>query len=179
MSSGHLSLFLTCVSVSMSEVATSKRLGLDRYLLSLNWFSSSSSCWLVKAVRGLRHFPNRPDCGPAGGWRAQLSDIVHNKWIYILFDISMVNLHWFPVLVSLYHTKCEYFLCSEKVGVWNTLFIQHQGHRKFNVMWWVGQAHICTHSEAIINSFTPVYCWRGGQGRSGRRGHKNTGVPLT
>lgn len=39
-----LSLCLTCVSVSMSEVATSKRLGLDRYLLSLNWFSSSSSC---------------------------------------------------------------------------------------------------------------------------------------
>lgn len=64
---------LTCVSVSMREVATSKRLGLDRYLLSLNWFSSSSSCWLVKAVRGLRHFPNRPDWGPAGGGRAKLS----------------------------------------------------------------------------------------------------------
>lgn len=64
---------LTCVSVSMREVATSKRLGLDKYLLSLNWFSSSSSCWLVKAVRGLRHFPNKPDWGPAGGGRAKLS----------------------------------------------------------------------------------------------------------
>lgn len=52
----------TWVSVSMSEVATSKRLGLDRYLLSLNWCSSSNSCWLVKAVRGLRHFPKRFDC---------------------------------------------------------------------------------------------------------------------
>lgn len=51
---------LTCVSVSISEVATSKRLGLERYLLSLNWFSSSSSCWLVNAVLGLRHFPNKP-----------------------------------------------------------------------------------------------------------------------
>lgn len=56
----HAASCLTCVSVSMREVATSKRLGLDRYLLSLNWFSNSSSCWLVKAVRGLRHFPSRP-----------------------------------------------------------------------------------------------------------------------
>lgn len=57
----------TCVSVSISDVATSKRLGLDRYLLSLNWFSSSSSCWLVKAVRGRRHFPIKADCGVAAG----------------------------------------------------------------------------------------------------------------
>lgn len=55
----------TCVSVSISDVATSKRLGLDRYLLSLNWFSSSRSCWLVNAVRGRRHFPIKPDCGAA------------------------------------------------------------------------------------------------------------------
>lgn len=46
-------------------MATSKRLGLDRYLLSLNWFSSSRSCWLVNAVRGRRHFPIKPDCGAA------------------------------------------------------------------------------------------------------------------
>lgn len=65
--------WLTCVSVSMSDVATSKRLGLDRYLLSLNWFSSSRSCWLVKAVRGLLHFPSRPDWGPAGRGTAKLS----------------------------------------------------------------------------------------------------------
>ena len=57
----------TCVSVSMREVATSKRLGLDRYLFSLNWFSSSNSCWLVKAVRGRRHFPSRPAWGAARG----------------------------------------------------------------------------------------------------------------
>lgn len=81
---------LTCVSVSMSEVATSKRLGLDRYLLSLNWFSSSSSCWLVKAVRGLRHFPNRPDWGPAGGGRAdKLSICVSScKWIGYIYSSS-------------------------------------------------------------------------------------------
>lgn len=60
----------TCVSVSISDVATSKRLGLDRYLLSLNWFSSSRSCWLVKAVRGRRHFPIKPDCGAAAGQTA-------------------------------------------------------------------------------------------------------------
>lgn len=59
-SSRSLRSCLTCVSVSISEVATSKRFGLDRYLLSLNWFSNSSSCWLVKAVLGLRHFPNKP-----------------------------------------------------------------------------------------------------------------------
>lgn len=58
---------LTWVSVSISEVATSKRLGRDRYLLSLNWCSSSSSCWLVKAVRGRRHFPRRFDCAWAAG----------------------------------------------------------------------------------------------------------------
>lgn len=52
--------------MSISEVATSKRLGRDRYLLSLNWCSSSSSCWLVKAVRGRRHFPSRLDCAWAG-----------------------------------------------------------------------------------------------------------------
>lgn len=58
---------LTWVSVSISDVATSKRLGRDRYLLSLNWCSSSSSCWLVKAVRGRRHFPRRLDCAWAAG----------------------------------------------------------------------------------------------------------------
>lgn len=59
---------LTWVSVSMSAVATSKRLGLDRYLLSLNWFSNSSSCWLVKAVLGLLHFPSKPaEAGPENG----------------------------------------------------------------------------------------------------------------
>lgn len=52
---------LTCVSVSISDVATSKRLGRERYLLSLNCFSSSRSCWLVNAVRGLRHFPINTD----------------------------------------------------------------------------------------------------------------------
>lgn len=58
---------LTWVSVSISDVATSKRLGRDRYLLSLNWCSSSRSCWLVKAVRGRRHFPRRLDCAWAAG----------------------------------------------------------------------------------------------------------------
>lgn len=57
----------TWVSVSMSDVATSKRLGRDKYLLSLNWCSSSNSCWLVKAVRGRRHFPKRLDCAWAVG----------------------------------------------------------------------------------------------------------------
>lgn len=63
---------LTWVSVSISEVATSKRLGRDRYLLSLNWCSSSSSCWLVKAVRGRRHFPSRFDWAWAAGGRGGL-----------------------------------------------------------------------------------------------------------
>ena len=59
--------WFTCVSVSMRDVATSKRFGLDRYLFSLNWCSSSSSCWLVKAVLGLLHFPSKLDCAWAAG----------------------------------------------------------------------------------------------------------------
>jgi len=55
---------LTCVSVSIRLVATSNRLGLDKYLFCLNCFSSSSSCWLVKAVRGLLVFPRRACWGP-------------------------------------------------------------------------------------------------------------------
>ncbi len=35
-------------------MATSNRLGRDKYLLSLNCFSSSKSCWEVNAVRGRR-----------------------------------------------------------------------------------------------------------------------------
>ena len=45
---------LTWVSVSIKLVATSKRLGRDRYLLALNWFSSSSNCCEVNAVLGRR-----------------------------------------------------------------------------------------------------------------------------
>lgn len=53
-SAGGRARVLTWVSVSIRLVATSKRLGRVRYLFVLNWFSSSSSCWLVKAVRGRR-----------------------------------------------------------------------------------------------------------------------------
>lgn len=53
-------VLLTCVSVNMRFVATSKRFGRDRYLLALNWFSSSNSCWLVNAVRGRRVLPMTP-----------------------------------------------------------------------------------------------------------------------
>ena len=35
---------------------------LDKYLLSLNCFSNSSSCWEVNAVRGRLVFP-RSECG--------------------------------------------------------------------------------------------------------------------
>lgn len=67
----------------MSEVATSKRLGLDRYLLSLNWFSNSSSCWLVKAVLGLRHFPNKPTW--AGAERGKTEGLSFKFDQYYLF----------------------------------------------------------------------------------------------
>lgn len=70
---------LTCVSVSMSEVATSKRFGLDKYLLSLNWFSNSSSCWLVKAVLGLRHFPSNPPWDMAT-WGKCVDKTTVEKW---------------------------------------------------------------------------------------------------
>lgn len=53
------STVVTWVSVSMRLVATSKRLGLERYLFSLKCFSSSRSCWEVKAVRGRRVLPSR------------------------------------------------------------------------------------------------------------------------
>lgn len=39
-------------------MATSKRFGRDKYLLALNWFSSSSNCCDVNAVRGLRVLSN-------------------------------------------------------------------------------------------------------------------------
>lgn len=82
---------LTCVSVSISEVATSKRLGLERYLLSLNWFSNSSSCWLVNAVLGLRHFPNKPAWAVRGEEKGRytlfssLSSVSNEEGILIYF----------------------------------------------------------------------------------------------
>lgn len=106
----HRLLSLTCVSVSMSEVATSKRLGLDRYLLSLNWFSSSSSCWLVKAVRGLRHFPNRPDWGPAGGGRAKLSV----SWLHPDFTESL-STEW----IDCYAWQCLHIFVLIIHLIWN------------------------------------------------------------
>ena len=57
-------LKFTWVSVKQRPVATSNLLGRDRYLFSLNCFSSSSNCWLVKAVRGLRVFPSSVCWGP-------------------------------------------------------------------------------------------------------------------
>lgn len=61
---------------------------------------------------------------------------------------------------------------SRTVTATAVFFLSSQGRRKCDVILWVGQAHIWPHSAAIINynSFTPVYCWRGGQGRSGRGG---------
>ena len=53
---------LTWVSLRQRLVATSYRLGLDRYLLCLNCFSSSSSCCEVKAVRGRLVLPSS-ECG--------------------------------------------------------------------------------------------------------------------
>lgn len=63
----YICISFTCVSVSMRDVATSKRFGRDRYLFSLNWCSSSSSCWLVNAVLGLLHLPSKLDCAWAAG----------------------------------------------------------------------------------------------------------------
>ena len=54
-------------------VATSYRLGLDKYLLSLNCFSSSSSCCDVNAVRGLRFLPNS-EC-----WNSENKEVVVNS----------------------------------------------------------------------------------------------------
>ena len=43
---------LTCVSLSIRAVATSNRFDLDKYLLSLNCLSNSTSCCEVNAVLG-------------------------------------------------------------------------------------------------------------------------------
>lgn len=52
--------------MSIKLVATSNRFGLDKYLFCRNCFSSSKSCWLVNAVRGLLVFPsNECGCAPA------------------------------------------------------------------------------------------------------------------
>lgn len=61
-------MLLTCVSVSINEVATSNLFGLLRYLFCLNCFSNSSNCCDVKAVLGLLVFPRRA-C-----WAAQPAD---------------------------------------------------------------------------------------------------------
>ena len=52
----------TCVSVSRRFLATSYRFGRDKYLLSLNCFSSSTSCSDEKAVRGRLDLFKRPGC---------------------------------------------------------------------------------------------------------------------
>lgn len=62
-----LEFLLTCVSVSIRLVATSNLFGLERYLFCLNCFSSSRSCWDVKAVLGRRVFPNSACPGPQPG----------------------------------------------------------------------------------------------------------------
>lgn len=53
---------ITCVSDSSKLLATSYRFGLDKYLLTLNCFSNSSSCWDVNAVRGRRFLPYTVCC---------------------------------------------------------------------------------------------------------------------
>lgn len=102
--------FLTWVSVSMSEVATSKRLGLDRYLLSLNWFSNSSSCWLVNAVLGLLHFPNNPACAEAEGQKQRQTQnkskergyFVHfplfTFWSHKQFHLAYIRTQQWPII---------------------------------------------------------------------------------
>lgn len=101
----YLKLLYTCVSVSIKDVATSKRFGRDRYLFSLNWCSSSRSCWLVNAVLGLLHFPSKFDWAWAGkqnvssflySWGQEKNDInvracfyirhMHGVWIHYSID---------------------------------------------------------------------------------------------
>lgn len=61
---GDLTLLsrFTCVSVSISDVATSNLFGLLRYLFCRNCFSNSRSCWDVKAVLGLLVLPSNACC---------------------------------------------------------------------------------------------------------------------
>lgn len=184
----------------MSEVATSKRLGLDRYLLSLNWFSSSSSCWLVKAVRGLRHFPIRPDWGPAGGGTTKTSvcgfkskscifsdddffviwyQPTHPHWLMsecIFFFVLTIPLKLILKYLRFREDSRQYLASNCQ---WRLIYLIPRTY-EFSVILWVGQTHICPHSVAIINynSFTPIYCWWG-ERQKRRRGHKNTGMPLT
>lgn len=58
----NLENLLACVSDKCKQLATSKRFGLDKYLLCLNCFSSSNSCWDVNAVRGRLVLPNIACC---------------------------------------------------------------------------------------------------------------------
>lgn len=170
-------------------MATSKRFGLDRYLLSLNWFSSSNSCWLVKAVRGLRHFPSRLDWGPAAAHRVE-NDIVSSSTVttlatkhkrYFFFFFARVNIYCscsFDIVLKYLSIKIQRYL----KGSHNLIYLMPRTWEvQRNFRGWDMQAHICPHSAAIINynGFTSVYCWRGEQGRSGCGGHKSRGMPLT
>jgi len=93
---------LTCVSVSIRLVATSNRLGLDKYLFCLNCFSSSSSCWLVKAVRGLLVFPRRACWGPQPATKTLMLIL----YFVIYFPLNFVS----QSLIALY----KYSVTSEQ-----------------------------------------------------------------
>lgn len=170
---------LTCVSVSISDVATSKRFGLDRYLLSLNWFSSSNSCWLVKAVRGLRHFPSRLDWGPAAaqGAKWQVGSSAGTA------PATKHRPHLFPRARVNIYCSCSFDIILKYLSIKMQRCLKGSAHNLIYLMprtWEVQrnfrgrdvQAHICPHSAAIINynGFTSVYCWRGGTRQKRVRG---------
>lgn len=93
-------LHLTWVSVNIRLVATSNLFGLDRYLFCLNCFSSSNSCWEVKAVRGLLVFPKR-------AWLPGLHPVTIIK---LLINSKTSNLHYFKWVI-LYILELFDFAC--------------------------------------------------------------------
>lgn len=91
---------LTCVSVSISEVATSNLFGLLRYLFCLNCFSNSSNCCDVKAVLGLLVFPRRA-C-----WAAQPIDNNYTFNCYYSFNATFNK--------NIYINSTVRFICLKK-----------------------------------------------------------------
>ena len=93
----------TCVSVSMRDVATSKRFGRDRYLFFLNCNSNSKSCWLVKAVLGRLVLPRMVGCW----WPGRTRGSENTKKLRIKFHIkgNVDKQHFWSKLVITWQSR--------------------------------------------------------------------------
>lgn len=125
------SILLTWVSVNINELATSYLFGRDRYLLWRNCFSSSSNCWLVKAVRGLRVLPSK---AWPGGW--PVAEISINV-------LHVLALKWYtPIYLRIFFQQQNHFeetsentqssIYRQRISSWHRRFSQPLYNEQLN-----------------------------------------------